>query len=384
MRQSEFSGGVFSEELPTGRSGARITLSAAGLCAQTPHRRFDIAYADCAVEQGGASGRMIFCRNPDRSLTIFSEQRGFAEALERAGGRGLREAVGRLRAAQARRQNKERALLLGGALALVLLAWGGYHAVRALGRAALLAMPLSVDRRLGDLAYASMERRGPLVRDPVVTGAVDEIVGRLQRGWGGTGLDFRAAVVDAPVQNAYCLPGGRIVVFTGLLRLAQGPEQVAGVLSHEMAHAIERHGLSRLAQSAGIIGMAQLLIGDVGGLTAVVVQLAKEGVLTSYGRDQETEADLEGLRVLRGAHLDGRGLEEFFALMQREQGSELPESLAWLSSHPQLAERRERLRQRRAELGPAPVDPLDIDWRRVMRHLGGSPAALAEPGPTSE
>ena len=87
----------------------------------------------------------------------------------------------------------------------------------------------------------------------VVVDAIDTIVRRLADHASRTDVTYEVWVVDAPIVNAFALPGGYIVVYTGLIDKAETPEQLAGVIAHEMAHVTKRHGLQRVAQSAGVI-----------------------------------------------------------------------------------------------------------------------------------
>jgi predicted Zn-dependent protease len=182
------------------------------------------------------------------------------------------------------------------------------------------------------------------------------------------GLDFEVRVIDSPTVNAFCLPGGKMVVYTGLLRKAKNAEQVAGVLSHEMAHAIKRHGLQRLTESLGVVVAIEMMIGDVGGLVALGVELGKSAALTSYSRESETEADIVGARMMHAAGLDPEALAEFFEMLDKE-GHDLPEAVAWLSTHPQHGVRVASIREERAGLGKQDYQPLAIDWDAVQEHL---------------
>ena len=80
-----YQGGLFSEEVPDGRTGAEVRLGDRGILARTQEgREFRVGYRDCELDVGGASGRMVFCRSRDRTLTIFCEEKEFATALLRA------------------------------------------------------------------------------------------------------------------------------------------------------------------------------------------------------------------------------------------------------------------------------------------------------------
>lgn len=368
METIEFQGGLFSDEVQGGRAGARIRLGLEGVEAETASgQRFRVPYLDCQLEQGGASGRMIFCHTPDRRLTVFCEEKGFPEALARSGGERLAEALKGLRLAARKESNRYRLQVVLGLVAMVLLGMGALRLLKVAATRAVHALPVSVDRKLGGLAMEAMSLEGPRVVDPVLVGAMKKLVSRLEPHASMRGLEFQVTVVKAPIVNAYCLPGGRIVVYTGLIEAARSPEQVAGVLAHEMAHATLRHGLERIAQSAGAMVALELLLEDVGGLLALSVELARHGVLTRYGREQETAADMEGAEMMARAGVDPAALADFFGILQEQHG-DVPDSLAWLSSHPQLSERQLELR-RRAELSrPVSAEPLAIDWDEVVRH----------------
>ena len=110
------------------------------------------------------------------------------------------------------------------------------------------------------------------------------------------------------------------------------------------------------------------MTGRTRSLLAVAAELGQAGVLTSHGRAQETEADLEGLRMAHAAGIDGRALADFFLELQQRQGEATPAALAWLSSHPQLDERAASIRSHWQRLGPLRAQPLALDWDEVRKH----------------
>lgn len=151
----------------------------------------------------------------------------------------------------------------------------------------------------------------------------------------------KVQVSNSPLVNAMALPGGRIVVFQGLLTAAQSPEEVAGVLAHEMAHQIQRHPMRGLIRTAGL----RLVIGALSGGSGAALSLGGIGELIlglSHDRQDETEADRIGVELLNKANIRGDGLVAFFA---RESAKEKKEAAAaeqktttrvmqFLSTHP--------------------------------------------------
>jgi predicted Zn-dependent protease len=181
-------------------------------------------------------------------------------------------------------------------------------------------------------------------------------------------MDFQIYVVDSSEVNAFALPGGQMVVYTGLIEKVESPEQLAGVIAHEMSHATLRHGLQQISQSIGVIAAIQLMVGDVGGLLAIGTQVAQQSVLTSYSRTAETEADLEGARMLHAANIDPKGMVDFFAKLKDEHG-DLPGVISWLSTHPQHEDRIETINQFLGSLGPTDYLPLEVDLAAAQEAL---------------
>jgi predicted Zn-dependent protease len=258
-------------------------------------------------------------------------------------------------------------------LVLAGLLVGAYYGIVAGARAAVRAVPMSVDATIGDVAFEGMEMDGPEVKDPLVVGAVQKMVDRLSAAVNAENIDFRVTVVDAPVVNAFALPGGRIVVYTGLIDKAAEPEQVAGVLGHEMAHVTMRHGMERIAQSIGLVAAIQFFLGDVQGLAALGAEVLQVATINSYSRDQEAAADAEGVRTLHAAGIDPLSLARFFELLKNEHG-DLPGAISWISTHPQHDARIAAIRSQLKELPPQEYRPLEIDWSAVQQRVRGKPA----------
>jgi Zn-dependent protease with chaperone function len=349
-----------------GGTAVRITLAEAGLHAVgrdgTEHQ---IPYRECQLERGGANGKMWFCRSADRSVTILCQAPGFAAALRARAGRELGatlDAIEQRASTQRRRSRLGWVAAVAAALGLLTL---GVIGVKEAGQAAAAVVPPSVDRQLGDAAFASMRQEGPELNDPVVLAGVRTIVDRLTAHV-DRGFSFRVHVIDADVTNAYALPGGIMVVYTGLLAAAETPEQLAGVLAHEIAHVTERHGVRRIAHSIGVVGAIQLLLGDASGLAGVAVEVLSVSTVNSYSREQEHEADLEAVRTLAAAQIDPRALADFFGLLKQKEGAG-PSALQWLSTHPDLDRRISEI-ERASQASPvATPKPLALDWPELRR-----------------
>ncbi len=169
-----------------------------------------------------------------------------------------------------------------------------------------------------------------------------------------TDVDFpwEARLLKADdVPNAFCLPNGRIAIYTGILPITQNEDGLAAVMGHEVAHATLRHGGKRMTQGmltqaamsavdAGL-GVAEMTEGTRGIVMGVLGAGAQYGVLLPYSRDHETEADIEGIRYAIRAGYDPYEAPKLWERMA-ELGSGGPE---WMSTHPASEARAERLRE---------------------------------------
>jgi predicted Zn-dependent protease len=204
-------------------------------------------------------------------------------------------------------------------------------------------VPVAWEESVGQSAVAFLAPPERRCGDPALGAAMGAIVGRLMAAQPSSPYTMRVYVVNRPVVNALAVPGGRVVIFRGLLERAKTPEELAGVLAHELQHVLRRHATRAVIQdvSTGLLLMA--LTGDVTGPLAYGLQTARTLGDLRYSRRAEEEADTEGLRMLLAARVDPAGMISFFEAIQKEEGDRA-KALTYLSSHPMAADRIARLK----------------------------------------
>lgn len=226
-------------------------------------------------------------------------------------------------------------------------------------------IPLDWERRIGESAFEDFLIQHPAVKDGAAVAAVQEISERLSDHIPDNPYIFKIAVVESEVVNAFALPGGYVVVFTALLKEAENGEEVAGVLSHELNHVLERHALQRIVKQLGLVAVVGIIVGDQQGLARIMKQIGVELLSLKFGRNQETEADLTGLQLLHRSRIDPSGMVTFFQrLTKKERGG-----VEWLSTHPMSAGRAQRLEAEIARLPRIPAEPFTFKWNTVQDAL---------------
>jgi predicted Zn-dependent protease len=165
--------------------------------------------------------------------------------------------------------------------------------------------------------------------------------------------------------NAFALPGGFIVVSTGLIRQCRTPDELAGVLAHEMAHVTERHNTRRLVRDQFLEFVLKLATGG-GDLANMAGSVGNAFVTSKFSREDERGADILGVRRLARAGIDPESTAQFFTGLARKESED---RFNYLDSHPQIQDRQEYMRIEAAQF-PGPFTPaLDEDkWRLLREH----------------
>lgn len=182
------------------------------------------------------------------------------------------------------------------------------------------------------------------------------------------GFEWDVQVIESDQVNAFCLPGGKMAVYTGLVPVAQNADAMAAVMGHEIAHALLRHGAQRMAQQKlSQIGQAAGALSGMDPQQQQMVMAAMGyGVLMPYARKHENEADEIGLLLAAAACYDPRESIPLWERMEAQsQGQKPPE---FMSTHPSGATRIQHLQS----LMPK---ALEMRARSNCPPLGASPAA---------
>ena len=209
------------------------------------------------------------------------------------------------------------------------------------GRASHVGMSTEQESALGLQTYQQVLSQSQTIDSGSEFEMVKGVASHLAAvtGKAGQGFDWRVSLIRDDQVNAFCLPGGKIVVYTGILPVAQNEAALATVLGHEMAHATSRHGAQRvLQQSLAQTAMTGIAISlsdmDYDKQRAVMGALgagAQFGVLMPFSRKHESEADEIGLIYMARAGYDPHESVRFWSRMEQLGRAQPPE---FLSTHP--------------------------------------------------
>ena len=199
---------------------------------------------------------------------------------------------------------------------------------------------------MGLQSYQEVLRKSKVSADPAMNDLVRRVGTRIAAATGKADYQWEFKVIEDPQANAFCLPGGKVAVYTGILPITRDEAGLAAVLGHEVAHAIARHGGERVSQElvvqVGLAGtMAALANRDpktVQSVGALLGAGAGVGLLLPWGRGQESEADHLGLIYMAKAGYDPHAARDLWIRMgEASKGQGRPPE--FLSTHPSAATR---------------------------------------------
>lgn len=234
-------------------------------------------------------------------------------------------------------------LLLCVSVAAVVGVFSGCTTVNETGRSQLMLVSASQEAEMGLSAFADIKKEEKISTDAAVNARIQRIGQRIAASVGREipNAQWEFVVFDSPTVNAFALPGGKVGVYTGLIKLAANDDEIAIVMGHEIAHVTSRHGAERTSQNYAISGVGALA--QVGMDASKVDPTKRDLVLAGYAagsqygvalpfsRLHETEADSVGLRFAAGAGYDPKAGATFWKKMAAQGGSKTP---VLMSTHP--------------------------------------------------
>jgi beta-barrel assembly-enhancing protease len=328
-------------------NGDRLRFEGAGF---TDESNFSVEFtlSGLRLRAGGHNDEQLFFEHGAQTDWILTtSDHGILGQLARVADATLQEHI---RAVAGRKSSASRLMIATLTFFVVVIGAGALLLSQKsrLARMAANSIPIEVEQQLGDAVFKGVQQQMKIIGDPRWRAQLETVTRRLLPAVTNSGYPFRFHVAEAEDLNAFAIPGGHLVVHTGLLKAVKRPEELAGVIAHEMAHVTQRHSLRNLIEALGLSLIVQTLFGDASGLVAAATKGSESLLRQKFSRDTEREADDVGWDLLVMANLDPRGMIDFFHTMQEELAKNPAAAaadgrLSFLSTHPATAERIERL-----------------------------------------
>jgi|WetSurSiteA1Bulk_404760.scaffolds.fasta_scaffold11033_2 beta-barrel assembly-enhancing protease len=258
--------------------------------------------------------------------------------------------------------NKKKLLWEGIVLLLIFGSIWGIFTMFPIGpRKAIFRLSVEKEEKLGELLLKATLSNPEFrrIENDTVLKALDIITKRLCSALDSNRYSYQTVLVENGIANAFALPGGYIVVTTGLIGLMKSPEECAAVLAHEIGHIEQRHTLSKLLANF----TASILFSD----EALASEAAELLTTSAFSRRQEEEADRFGLRLLEKSRINPHIMGTAFRHLKEESGAYNPQ-MEIVMSHPDLDSRIKSAYQYTLEKNFS-EEKIDINWDAVKDQI---------------
>lgn len=306
-------------------------------------------YNQCTIQHTG-NNLFVFLNKNATNYISFNADESFAVDLKQKFNQKDQSFAGSLL-----RMNVFSLVIMVGIL-LAVVYWGVSTIVPWAG---LKLIKPSTETELGEKIYQSM-MQGEMI-DKERTKLLQEFARSMQL---SNNYPIKLTVVKNKEVNAYAIPGGNIVVFSGILKAMKSSDELAALLGHETAHINDRHSLRSILRSAATGLIVSVVLNDISGIFSIVVENA-EGLRTMhFSRGIEKSADEEGMKILVKNNIHPLAMKKLMMRL-KENSPEIPEVLSFMQSHPATDERIKHASEfavpyKNSSFAPNPV--LDSIW----------------------
>jgi len=364
---STHSDGIFSGALSDGGSAdakrVEVSLGQSGLEVRTtqglPASLWPYSQLRSSVPLRAKAADVLLTLQPEATHTLFVADSSFSRQL-------LKRAPALSAASQRLRGLRPGMSVVAAVLAFVTGMW-----ILDLDPAQAVAqlMPQESRAALGRNFAVALAKEHKACETPASRAALERLTQRLTAAASSSPMSVRVMLLDWELVNAFAVPGGQIVLTRGLVRTAGSADEVAGVLAHELGHALELHPETGLVRAMGLAAAAQLMFaGSAGTVSNVGLVLTQ----FRYTRIAEREADAHALRMLKGAGISHKGFGDFFERLEgKRPAGDTGKSIASLElirTHPPTAE---RIAMVRAQPAYAATPALAADDWKALREACG-------------
>jgi beta-barrel assembly-enhancing protease len=224
--------------------------------------------------------------------------------------------------------------IFGGLLTLIVL--GYFFLVPLIAEKSVILIPQSFDNQIAKLALTNFG----FETDSTKSVMLNEFAENLEL---NNQIDLNFKVVESDIVNAYALPDGTIIIYTGLLDKMDNYEQLTGLVAHEVSHVNQRHSMKMLCRNLSGYIFVSVLLSDINGIMTIIAENANNLNTLTYSRKFENEADKDGTMILIQNGINPHGVISLFEILRKEEKDYISIIPEYISTHPYTKNRIENI-----------------------------------------
>lgn len=330
-------------EVKGGRVSGNLSIKNNCIYFESEEINYQINFSNLTINVGGASNRFIFfVDKTNTEISIYTSDKKVLKNNVLASNKNFKSEISK--------SKSDLQKTLKGVI-VVLACFGVFIVGLYLAKDTMVEkianqVPASWEKEVGDKLFTTLSLQYKFIKNDSLEKEFLTVAQPLLKQIEKDGFKIDLYFVKDPTINAFALPGGKVIIQTGLIENAKSWEEVMGVVSHELSHVTRRHHVRGIINNLGIFTILSAAFGDVSALAGTFINAGGELASLSNSRDFENEADETGLKYLIQAKINPKGLVSFFETLSKEEKanevkSEIDKTidLSFLSTHPNTNDR---------------------------------------------
>lgn len=337
-----FEGIALNSQFEKGRKSGKITITFSELVlTDSEGKLHKLPLKNIAITQGGAGNRYVYFKHSSfPNLTIYTDDKRILNHEEIKYDYQLKSSATKIK-------NNRRVLWIAsfsmvGIVVAILVSFYIFR-VKIVEEIAK-TIPPSVEQSITEKLKQSILLNHKVITSQSINSQLALITAPLVNAVEDKDFKFSFSIIQDSTLNAFALPGGTIMIHSGLIAKAKSAEEVAGVLAHEISHVTRRHHMRGIIGNLGMFTIVRGFLGDITGISTDLLTIGATLESMKYSRDYERESDNSGFDLLLKASISPFGMVSFFKTLDKEhEGIEVS---SFLSTHPAVKERIKKLEER--------------------------------------
>ena len=333
-----------------GRISGNLSIKNNCIYFENEELSYQINFINLSINTGGASNRFIFFSDKtNKEISIYTSDKKVLKNSTLASNNNFKSEI-------SKSKSDLRKTLKGVFIVIALVGvfiTGLYLAKDKMVEKIADQVPSSWEKEAGDKLFSTLSLQYKFIKNDSLEKEFLKVAQPLLKQIEKDGFKIDLYFVKDASINAFALPGGKVVIQTGLIENAKSWEEVMGVVSHELSHVTRRHHIRGIINNLGIFTILSAAFGDVSALAGTFLNMGGELASLSNSRDFENEADETGWKYLVQAKINPKGLITFFETLSKEEKaneikSKVDETidLSFLSTHPNTKDRISALKEK--------------------------------------
>lgn len=356
---------LIDSTISNGRIAGELVISEGQIEFTSESKRFVIPIFNVKISAGGAGNRLIFFTHTnENNISIYTSDKRILKNEVLKGHSHLYVQVKKSKKVVKRILYSSIVVLSLFVLTIVGLYLSKNYFVEKLAN----QVPVEWEKKAGDQLFGSLSVQYEVIHDDSLKKVFLAVADPLIKEVAKKGVKIDLYFVKDHSINAFALPGGKVVIQSGLIENAKSWEEVLGVLSHELAHVTRRHHVRGIIDNLGLYVILSTMVGDVSAIAGTFANMGGQLASLANSRDFETEADETGWEYLLKAKVNPKGMISFFETLDKKYGTEMDGYLSFMSTHPDTKERIKNLKEKLKE-HPVHFKPISNDFELFKKAL---------------